>query len=105
MSYMFRSCSRLTTIPLIDTSSVTNMNNMFSFCSNLTTIRFNPNANNIVNFSISNCDKMTTEDLTGMINSLPTITKEVKITMGSSIMGKISEEAMSTLLNKGYTVA
>ena len=38
MNNMFNSCSNLTTIPLLNTSNVTNMNSMFVYCSNLTTI-------------------------------------------------------------------
>ena len=38
MADMFRSCSNLTTIPLLDTSNVTKMAGMFDSCSNLTSI-------------------------------------------------------------------
>ena len=38
MSYMFSSCTELTSIPQLDTSKVTNMRNMFFNCSKLTTI-------------------------------------------------------------------
>ena len=38
MNNMFSSCSRLTSIPLLDTSKVTNMSYMFSSCSKLTSI-------------------------------------------------------------------
>ena len=38
MSNMFYSCSKLQTIPLINTGNVTNMNDMFDSCSNLQTI-------------------------------------------------------------------
>lgn len=38
MVNMFSSCTNLTTIPLLNTSSVTNMVNMFSSCTNLQTI-------------------------------------------------------------------
>ena len=38
MSYMFNACSNLQAIPLIDTSNVTDMGNMFSNCRNLRTI-------------------------------------------------------------------
>ena len=38
MSYMFGNCYKLQTIPLIDTSNVIYMNNMFSFCIELQTI-------------------------------------------------------------------
>ena len=37
-SYMFNSCSKLTTIPLIDTSNGTSFANMFNSCSSLTSI-------------------------------------------------------------------
>lgn len=103
MESMFSNCTNLTTIPLLDTSRVTNMSYMFNSCENLTTIRFNPNTNNIGNFDISFCTKMTTEDLTGMIESLPTIRKSIKITMGSTLINRVSEEAMEILLTKGYT--
>ena len=103
MDRMFYNCANLTTIPLLDTSNVTNMSYIFDLCKNLTTIRFNPNANNIVNFAIDSCTKMTTEDLTGMIESLPTIRKSIKITMGSTLISRVSEEAMEMLLTKGYT--
>nr|DAW63472.1 MAG TPA: protein of unknown function DUF285 [Caudoviricetes sp.] len=104
MDSMFSNCTNLTTIPLLDTSNVTNMGSMFNLCRNLTTIRFNPNTNNIGDFNISSCTKMTTGDLTGMIESLPTITKSIKITMGSTLISRVSEEAMEMLLTKGYTV-
>ena len=38
MSNMFESCTKITTIPLLDTSSVINMSNMFYNCTGLTTI-------------------------------------------------------------------
>ena len=103
MKSMFYNCPNLKTIPLLDTSNVTNMSYMFDLCKNLTTIRFNPNANNIASFEIDSCTKMTTEDLTGMIESLPTIRKSIKITMGSTLISRVSEEAMEMLLTKGYT--
>ena len=37
-SYMFNSCSNLTTIPQLDTSKGTSFDYMFAYCSNLTTI-------------------------------------------------------------------
>lgn len=38
MSDMFTSCTSLTTVPLFDTSNVTNMNGMFRYCTALTNI-------------------------------------------------------------------
>ena len=42
MSYMFYSCENLTTVPNFDTSNVIDMSYMFDYCTNLTTI---PNFN------------------------------------------------------------
>ena len=104
MSYMFSYCSNLTTVTMLDTSSVTNMNYIFNCCSNLTTIKFNPEAKKIVKFDISHCTKMAAEDLMGMIESLPTTTSSVTITVGSTLSNKLSEEAWDMVLAKGYTV-
>ena len=38
MNYMFHNCSKITSIPQLDTSKVTDMGGMFHTCSNLTTI-------------------------------------------------------------------
>lgn len=38
MSYMFRSCSNITSIPPLDTSNVTSMKSTFEACSSLTSI-------------------------------------------------------------------
>ena len=61
MSYMFYTCVDLQTISLIDTSNVTNMESMFSFCYNLQTIP--PlNTSNVTNMEsmFSYCDNLQT---------------------------------------------
>ena len=105
MAYMLINCRNLTTIPLLDTSSVDSMSNIFSNCSNLTHIRFNPNANNIADFDISMCTKMTKEDVTGMFESLPTISTSRTITLKSTLLDKLTEEDKLIAINKGYTLA
>ena len=56
---MFSSCTNLTTIPLLDTSSATNMKNMFYGCDNLN----NESLNNILQMCI-NATKVTTSKKT-----------------------------------------
>ena len=51
MSYMFYHCSKLTTIPQLDTSKVTNVRCMFYECSELTTIP-QLDTSNVTNMSI-----------------------------------------------------
>ena len=61
MSYMFRECSNLTTIPSINTSLVTNMSSMFQFCSNLTAIpSINTSLVTDTSYMFSRCSSVTT---------------------------------------------
>ena len=61
MSYMFQNCSKLQTIPSIDTSNVTNMERMFQGCENLQTIPL-IDTSNVINMSymFQNCSKLQT---------------------------------------------
>ena len=60
MEYMFQNCNKLTTIPLLDTSKVTNMKNMFT-TSGLTTIPL-LDTSKVTNmyYMFYNCLKLTT---------------------------------------------
>ena len=61
MDRMFSSCYSLTTIPQLNTSSVTSMNNMFSSCSSLTTIPLlDTNKVTSMNTMFSYCYSLTT---------------------------------------------
>ena len=61
MSNMFNGCARLATIPQIDTSSVTNMSSMFNGCINLATIS-QIDTSSVTNMSnmFSNCASLAT---------------------------------------------
>ncbi len=61
MSSMFAHCSKLTTIPQLDTSKVTSMSNMFSNCEALTTIpQLNTSNVDDADFMFYYCTKLTT---------------------------------------------
>lgn len=61
MRNMFYNCSNLTTIPLFNTSSCTTMIGMFNKCSNITTIpQFNTNNVTNMNEMFMGCSKLTT---------------------------------------------
>ena len=61
MSYMFYSCSKLTTVPLFDTSKVTSMYSMFSDCSSLTTVPLFDTSNVTSMYGMFySCSKLTT---------------------------------------------
>ena len=104
MEHAFSNCANLTSIPQIDTSKVIDMLYIFANDTNLTHIRFNPNANNIVDFDISYCKKMTREDIIGMFESLPTISKKVTITLNTTQLEKLTDEDKLIATNKGYTL-
>ena len=62
MSNMFGQCSNLTTIPQLDTSSVTNMSYMFQNCKKLTTIditHMNITSTSNSQYFIDNCYSLT----------------------------------------------
>ena len=67
MSNMFYQCTSLTTIPQLDTSKVTNMNHMFYFCTSLTTIP-QLDTRKVKDFGVifQSCFKLTTIDITHM---------------------------------------
>ena len=59
-SNMFSNCTNLTTIPLLDTSNVTNMYQMFSGCTNLTTIPLlNTSSVTDMRYMFTNCSNLT----------------------------------------------
>ena len=68
MQDMFRSCSNLTTIPQLDTSSATDMINMFIWCPRLVTIDITYMSNSNNNFAY-NCSSLTKL----IIRNMPTI--------------------------------
>lgn len=106
MSYMFANSTTLTIIRELDTTSVTNMEGIFYQTNRLAGLTFNPNAGNLVNFSIANCTDMPAGNLVMMIKSLPTLTdKTVKITLGSTLLGRLSSDEIAIATNKGYTLA
>ena len=60
MSQMFQYCSSLTTVPLFDTANVTNMNYMFYYCPKLITVPLFDTANvKYMASMFSNCSKIT----------------------------------------------
>ena len=102
MSSMFRGCSNLKTIPQLDTSSVTNMWNMFYYCSNLTEI----NMTNInCDLDISSCTKMEKPALVKLMNNLVAQDGRTRtLTMGSTLLNKLSDEDKQIATNKGWTL-
>ena len=82
MDNMFQDCTSLTTIPQLDTSKVTNMNNMFQNCSALTTIPLlNTSKVVIMNNMFQDCTSLTT---------IPLLNTSKVVTMNYMFSGCIS---------------
>ena len=130
MNSMFGNCRALTSIPLLDTSKVNDMSFMFYGCKSLTAIpELNANSaattagdlmnifggctklksilmTNIgANLDISASTKFERSDLLIILNNLKTVTSTRKLTMGSTNLGKLTNEDKAIATNKGWTLA
>ena len=71
MQGMFSNCTSLTTIPQLDTSNVTTMNHMFSDCTNLTTIpELNTGKVTDMSYMFYSCSKLEKIDITKLAASI-----------------------------------
>ena len=96
MSSMFSYCYSLSTIPLLDTSSVTNMGNMFSYCYNLKRIQLSIRFTyNLSNFMLS------AEALNEIYTNLPTKTGQT-LTVTGNWGTALDDPSIATA--KGWTV-
>ena len=88
MSSMYAACGSLTSIPQLDTSNATDINNVISFCNSLQNIKIN---NLKLSISITNSALLTKESLLYMIqNAAPT--SAITITLHSSVYDKYIED-------------
>ena len=103
MNNMFSDCRNLTNVPLFDTKNVTNMSYMFKGCSSLEAIHMiNINAN----LKISDSTKFTREALLEIIGNLKAQTSGTKtLEMGSTNLAKLTDEDKKIATDKGWTLA
>jgi surface protein len=97
MSNMFYSCSSLTAIPLLDTSGVTNMSKMFNYCSSLTAIPLlDTSSVTSMSYMFDYCSSLTTANLKGValayqLNNSALLSKE-------SLLYLINNEAATSAI-------
>jgi surface protein len=124
MNAMFNGCTSLTSIPLLDTSKVTNMQNTFRYTAltsipalnaskvtgfystfeNTTTIEEIHMTGMKVSFDIHYSTKFTREALLEIINNCATLTSAQTLTMGSTNLAKLTKEDQQMATNKGWTL-
>ena len=104
MGYMFNCCESLTSLDLsgFDTSNVTNMASMFLGCSNLTSLDSMQNIPVTLDLSPTILDATSLLDV---INNLATVTTTQTLTLGSTLLAKLTEDQIAIATNKGWTVA
>ena len=104
MNYMFYGCHSLTTIPQLDTSKVTNMANAFWECYRLTKISM---LNIGANLNIHWCTKMEREALLEVLGNLKDLTglTSKTLTLGSTLLAKLTDDDKAIATNKNWTLA
>ena len=101
---MFQDCSKLTSLDLsgFDTSKATNMSSMFKGCSGLTLL------DSMQNISLSLDLFATILDATSLldvIDNLATVSTKQTLTLGSTLLAKLTEDQIAIAVNKGWTVS
>ena len=103
MSNIFQNCSGLTSLDVsgFDTANVTNMSNMFIGCSSLTSLDSMSNISTNLDLSPTILD---TTSLLDVINNLVAVTTTQTLTLGSTLLAKLTEDQIAIATNKGWTV-
>lgn len=102
ITYMFYYCTSLTAIPALNLSNVTAMNYAFTECTALT--EFHATGMK-VSFDLSSSTKMSESALVEVLNNLATVTSTKTLTLGSTLLAKLTEEEKAIATQKGWTLA
>lgn len=128
MKSMFGGCEKIKTLPMLDTSNCTSFYNMLSGCFQLTEIpawdvgKGGGSLNSLVgtcprvthihlknindNFNCSSCKLMEREAILEVIGNLKTFTTGTHtLTLGSTLLAKLTEEDKKIATDKGWTLA
>ena len=105
MGYMFNNCNNLTTLDLsnFDTSKVTDMALMFYNCTALTDFKAPKNIS--ANISFSSCTNLTHDSLMSIINNLATVSSKKTLTLGSTLLAKLTSDEIAIATAKNWTVS
>ena len=77
------------------------MSNMFYSCTNLTSLDSMQNILAVLDLSTTTLD---TTSLLDVIDNLATVTTTKTLTLGSTLLAKLTEDQIAIAVNKGWTV-
>ena len=77
--------------------------NCFYGCMGLTDVTGSPNFK--TSFTLSDCANLTHDSLMVFINGLQTVTTTQKLTLGSNLLGKLTDDEKKVATDKGWTLA
>ena len=98
---MFYNCTSLTSVPLFDTSNVTNMGRMFDGCTSLTTLGGFTGLK--VNLDLSSCPLLTKESILNVFNKAANVKSSPKtLTLGTTNLNKLTSSEKAIATNKGW---
>ena len=100
---MLSGCRSLTSVPLFDTSNVTDMGSMFYDCSSLTTLGGFTGLK--VNLNLSSCPLLTKESILNVFNKAANVKSSPKtLTLGSTNLSKLTTSEKAIATNKGWVL-
>ena len=104
MTNMFQNCRGLTSLDLsgFETREVTTMTGMFNGCSGLTSLDSMQNISVALSLSSTKLDAISLLDV---INNLATVTTTQTLTLGATLLAKLTEDQIAIAVNKGWTVS
>ena len=105
ISNCFNACVSLVSLvlPAGFGQNATNTSNCFYGCFALTDVTGSPNFK--TSFTLSDCANLTHDSLMVFINGLQTVTTTQKLTLGSNLLDKLTDDEKKVATDKGWTLA
>ena len=105
MNYMFGNCLVLQKISQLDLSKVTNSSNFSSPFTSLKSVMNLDIINAKLSFSLSFSPLLSAPELVKIFNNLATVTTTQTLTLGSALLGKLTDEQKAIATEKNWTLA
>lgn len=105
ISSCFLGCASLVSLglPTGFGQNATNISSCFSACSALTDVTGNPNFK--TSLRLAECRNLTHDSLMVFINGLQTVTTTQKLTLGSNLLDKLTDDEKKVATDKGWTLS